>query len=420
MRDGIDPLERRRGAAWSELGELSAADEELLSERALGRALLARQGLLERLRLPLPAAVEAIGAMQGQAWAALPVGLWTRLEGFVPEDLFAALERRELLWGIGIRGTLHLVSAREHAAYAALAEHGWTGAWQRTSEQGAPAMRELRAALLEFAAGEPRSNEEIREFVESWVGGHPDAIEAGELEAQRALKWRPIYRWSALVRAPKDGVWGSKAPADHIAAPWSVCAHTRTRTRAHTLPQDAIREHDPTDALAAVVRAHLRAFGPAAAEDVACWIGWRTPLVRALLEEAGEELVRFVDAAGRTLYDLPGAPRPDPQTPAAPRLLGAFDSTLLAYAVKRRQRIVPDALRDVVYQKANLQIRPTFLLDGLVAGTWSLQAGRGAVTLKLSPAGKLTRAARAALSAEAEDLLQALRPELATRRVVFG
>src|SRR5436305_1022821 len=93
-----------------------------LSLAALNRALLARQGLLEPLDLPVVAAVEAIGALQGQYWPALPVALWSRVKGFAAEDLYRALEARELLLGILLRGTIHLVSAREHPAYAAVVQ----------------------------------------------------------------------------------------------------------------------------------------------------------------------------------------------------------------------------------------------------------------------------------------------------------
>ena len=141
------------------------------------------------------------------------------------------------------------------------------------------------------------------------------------------------------------------------------------------------------------------------------------PGVRALLEGMGEELVVFEDANGRRLYDLPQAPRPDPDTPAPARLLGAFDSSLLAYAVKRRTRIVPEALRDMVYDKGNLRIQPTILLDGLVAGTWSVEVRRGEATLTLRPAAKPKRADRAELTAEAENLLEALYPRAKARRV---
>ena len=102
------------------------------------------------------------------------------------------------------------------------------------------------------------------------------------------------------------------------------------------------------------------------------------------------------------------------------RLLGAFDSTLLAYASKRRQRILPEALRDVVYQKANLQIRPTFLLDGLVAGTWSIELRRREVTLTLAASRAIARAERSALTAEASGLLRALHPDAKAHHVVIA
>src|SRR3984893_17743146 len=117
---------------------------ERMSDRALNRALLARQGLLGRFQGPLVEVVEAIGAMQGQAWAALPVGLWSRMSAFAPGDLYAALERGELLWGIGIRGALHSVSARQHPAYAAIAAATPTGSWHRAIAETTPAMGDLR------------------------------------------------------------------------------------------------------------------------------------------------------------------------------------------------------------------------------------------------------------------------------------
>jgi len=368
---------------------------ERLSNRALNRALLARQGLLERFDAPLVEVVEAIGAMQGQAWGALPVGLWSRMTSFAPGDLYGALERGDLRWGIGVRGTLHLVSAREHPAYAVVAQAGSTGSWHRAIGETTPAMDELRAGVLDFAAPQARSNEEIREFVEAWVSEHPEAIDPREVEAQRLLKWRPIYRSSGLTRAPAGGAWGAKAPGDHLAAP---------------IPPGSAQAPNADDALAQVTRRHLRAFGPAAADDVAGWIGWRTPAVRELLEGLHSELAVFEDEYGRMLYDLPEAPRPDPDTPAPSRLLGAFDSTLLACAAKRRERIIPEALRDVVYQKANLQIRPTFLVDGLVAGTWAIEVRRREASLTLRPAAKLAGPVRTALTAQATSLLEALHP----------
>src|SRR3954471_6807268 len=106
-----------------------------MTTTALNRALLARQGLLDRLDLPLVDAVEAVGALQAQYWPAPPAALWSRVEGFEPEALYAALKDGELVAGTLLRATLHLVSAREHPAYAAVASEGraTTGAARTTS-----------------------------------------------------------------------------------------------------------------------------------------------------------------------------------------------------------------------------------------------------------------------------------------------
>jgi hypothetical protein len=377
-------------------------DAERLSERALNRALLARQGLLDRLEAPLVAAVEAVGPVQAQHWPAPPVALWSRVGGFAVEDLHSALDRGELVVGTLVRNTLHLVSAREHPAYAAVVAAAGADDWRRTDAEPTAEAETLRAELLRHAAQAPRTGDEIAAFIEDWVEAHPGALAAAEVERQRERNWRAFLRWSALVRAPADGRFGSKVPAAFRAAP---------------RPDRAGAPNDD-GALAEVVRRHLRAFGPAGADDVAAFLGLRTPPVRAALERLGDGLARFDDAGGRALYDVPDAPRPDPDTPAPPRLLAAFDSVLLAYAAKRRARILPDAHREAVYERANLRIRPTFLVDGLVAGTWSVAVRRREAVLALKPLERLGRAARAELVAEAERLVRATHPAAASHGVV--
>jgi hypothetical protein len=204
------------------------------------------------------------------------------------------------------------------------------------------------------------------------------------------------------VRAPADGAWGTKAPSALLAAP---------------RPREAPKGDKALDE---VVRRHLRAFGPAGPDDVAGWIGWRTPPVREAFERLGADLVRFEDEDGRALYDAPDAPRPDPDAPAPPRLLAAFDSVLLAYAAKRRERILPDEHRDAVYERRNLQIRPSYLVDGLVAGTWSIEVKRREATLTLVPLERLARATRSALVDEAERLARTLQPQAKGHAVVVA
>jgi len=386
-----------------------AAAAERLDRRALNRALLARQHLLDRFAGPLPEAVESAGALQAQHWPAIPVALWSRVRDLRLDALYAALDARELLMGTLIRGTLHVVSAREHPAYAAVADAAGADGWSRAGAD-APDQVDVPALCEDLVAhaaagGRPLALPELGAFIEEWVGRRAPAADGAWLARTRGSHWRPFRTASAFVRAPADGGWTGRAPETSLAV----------RCVPHAWPRPAAEE-----ALGTVVRRHLRAFGPAAAEDVASWIGRRTPPVREALRRLEPDLVRLEDEAGRPLFDLPDAPRPGPDAAAPPRFLPAFDSSLLAYASGRRERILPEAYRDRVYLRANLQVLPTFLLDGLVAGTWSVRVARRTAVLTLVPFAPLPRSERAALLEEAERLVRFCQPAAVAHRVEPG
>jgi hypothetical protein len=355
-----------------------------MNGRALNRALLARQGLLEPLELELRDAVEAIGALQAQHWPAVAEALATRVRGFQPAQLYRALDAGELVTGTLIRRTLHLVSAREHPDYAAVAAASGVEDWWRASTTP-PDVTALRRDLRAFA-DRPRTGDELAAFLEAH---HGQLLDEAELAAQRAYNWRAFYTTSTLVRVPADGVWSARSPSAYQAAPDGAAP-------------------DESAAFDAAVRCHLRAFGPAAADDIATWSGGAVTPVRRALDRLDLEIL--TTDAGRTLHDLPGAPRPDPDVPAPVRLLPAFDSVLLAYAHKHRQRILPDEHRDAVYARANLRIRPTLLVDGFVAGLWAIDAKRRTARLTVTPFGRLDKPTRAAVAAEAERLVRVLHP----------
>ncbi len=372
-----------------------------LTSKALNRALLARQGLLDPLDGPLEQVVESIGAIQAQYWPAPPVALRTRMKDLERDEFFAAMTDGRLLMATLLRGTIHVVSAAEFPVYAAIADAHGGNEWRRKAgrdEEPSPAQRRLVTAVLAFAAGTARTADEISEFVEDWVGEHPGTVSAEEAEHQRTYKWRPIRSWSGMLRTPADGRFGERAPAAYRTAP-------------HRDGGDGLPDLD--QATDAIVRAYLRAFGPAGPEDVAQWITWRVPPVRESFRRLESELERLEDDAGRVLYDLPGAPRPDPDATAPVRLLPWFDSALLAYAHGKRQRIIPDEHRSAVYVRANLQVKPTFLVDGMVAGTWALGRKRKLATLTLAPLQTLTAADRKAVTAEAEGLARFCQPDAA-------
>jgi hypothetical protein len=130
-----------------------------------------------------------------------------------------------------------------------------------------------------------------------------------------------------------------------------------------------------------LVRRYLEGFGPASVQDIGQFTMLNRPLVRAALEtleapEARDGAVVRVPGPGRAdLFDVAGAPFPDEDTPAPPRLLPMWDSVLLAYA--DRARVIPEAYRRLVIQ-SNGDTLPTLLVDGHAAGVWRpAPSGRG-------------------------------------------
>jgi DNA glycosylase AlkZ-like len=368
-----------------------------LTRDTLNRTLLARQHLLTPRSGSLAETVEAAGAIQAQYWPSVAISLFTRNDGATLRSVYDAFEKRELVVGSSIRGTVHAVSRAEHPLYAAVSEATNADVLTAKDEAKDPGMHELRAAVLKFAADKPRTAAEFADFAAKWVAENPGRMSAANLEYHESRNWRPIYRSNALIRFPADGNW---APA----------------TGPKTYLYSPERAADTGAAIAALARRHLGAFGPAGAEDVAVWLGLKVTGARAVLEQFGD-LVTYTDEAGRTLYDLPDGEIIDAGTTAPPRLLPRFDSILLAHNAKHRQRIISREYWERVYSGKNLQILPSFLVGGYVAGIWSAEAKKKLATLTLEPFHKLGKADTKALTAEAERVLRLQVPDSASYAV---
>lgn len=360
---------------------------ETVTRRGLGRATLARQLLLERAALPVAAAVAAVGGLQAQEPRPPFIALWTRLDGFDADALDAALAARDVVRATALRGTLHLQAVPDYLALRPVLQPMLTASME-AALKGRMDGLDLDAVLpaaRELLAGEPLTFDEIRDAL---VAGFPAAND-------RALGYA-VRMHLPLAIVPGDDRWGfPRVPRFTLADAWLGTA----------VPADG----EPAE----LVRRHLAAFGPATAADLQAW-----SYVRGLgpvLEGLRDELIVLVDEDGRELFDLPDAPRPDPDTPAPPRLLGDFDSVLLAH--DDRERVIAAAHRPLVATK-NLRTKATFLLDGVVAGLWEAKATRRKATLTLRPFGRVRKRDLAALTDEGEALLAFLEPDVATRDIV--
>ena len=338
----------------------------VLTERHLGRALLARQLLLERSSLSLPRALERIGGIQAQYTPSTYVGLWSRLEGFESEQLERALERRTVVQGTLMRITIHLVSARDWWPFAVGvrdARRRYLVRTQRRSE------REFEAAgrkIRKQIAGTTLTQAEMRKLL-----GEP----GGRLSAAT---------WIDLVRVPPSGTWARRRADIHAAAEdWLGTSGD---------------DIDPSDAVDHLVRARLRGFGPATRAEIADWAGIPPAAVAASLERL--DLRRFSDEAGTELVDLPRAPLPDPDTPAPPRLLPVWDAVTLKSM--SRAGILPDKYRPRFMNATSAQSMNAFLVDGHVAGVWKIEGGR----VEFDPFEKVDRGAMRELREEAGRLAQ--------------
>ena len=362
-----------------------------LGPRALNRALLERQLLLRRAVMGIGEALERVVGLQAQEPTDPYVGLFSRLEGFEPAALAAMLTEREAVRVALMRSTLHLVTAADCLALrpviAPVLARTFRTQFGRRLE--GVDVGEVVAAGRELLEERPRGNAELgRALAQRWPDRDP------------AVLAYAVHHHAALVQLPPRGT-----------SPLRPLGRAVVTTAESWLGRPLAADASPD----ATVLRYLAAFGPATVADVRSWSGLTG--VREVAERLRPRLRTHRDERGRELLDVPGAPLPDPATPAPPRFLPLYDNALLGH--EDRSRIIPAALRDRALSISAPPARAV-LVDGFLAATWTLHRDGDHAALRVTPLRALTKRDVRALGAEGRRLLGLLAPDAGRREVDVG
>jgi hypothetical protein len=351
----------------------------VLSRRALGRATLARQLLLQRSTLSVLDAVEHLVGLQAQTPHTWYVGLQSRLEGVRPETVSDLLESRQLV-RIGLmRSTIHLVTAEDALAIRPVLE---------------PVMKR------------PMSN-----FAKNLVGLHrPELARVGrdllqadpmtftELGRAMSSRWpardtaslaQVVRAYEALVQVPPRGLWRQSGAARHT-----------------TLQSWLGRDLGAGMSVQALVLRYLRAFGPASVKDMQTWCGLTR--LQEVADQLRPQLLVLRDQDGRELFDLPDAPRPGEDVPAPVRLLYDFDNLMLSH-VDRTRFITPSAQAQCFDPHGPMP--RMVLVDGVTAGVWTYQRSKQRATVTIRGFDRLSPPTVDECEAQGAALLDFLDPD---------
>ena len=364
---------------------------DVLSDRALNRALLARQLLLRRSSRAPAEVIEHLVGVQAQVPNSPYLALWTRLRHFRHDELTHLLLRKRVVRLALMRSTIHLVTARDALLLRPLVQPVLTRALQGSFGRLLAGINQnaLTRAARAIVDEEPRTLNDLGARLQRrWRGR--DAFALGH--AARAFV--------PLVQVPPRGVWGD--------------AGTPALT---SMEQWLGRRLAGRPTIDKVLLRYLAAFGPATVRDAQVWSGLTS--LGEVFDRLRPHLLAFRSDGGPELFDLPDAPRPHADVPAPPRFLPEFDNVLLSHV--DRSRIVPAAHRRALFASAGL-MAGTVLLDGFVRARWTIQRTRRETTLTIAPSGTLAAHDRAQAIDEGERFLAFIDPSASSHdvRIVRG
>lgn len=284
-------------------------------------------------------------------------------------------ERRELVKLWAMRGTLHLLPARELGLWLSA-----FGAQTKYGNEGSSEVDVLTKAVARAVNGRLVTREQLARKVIEYTGSE----EYGEYVR---------FSWGSYLKAASFRGLICFAPSDG--------GNVR-----FTSPKTWVRERieliDRDEALREFTRRFLWAYGPATRDLFAIWSGFGRAFAKKLLAALGEEIVE-IEVDGLRAWILARDRRSlfAAKPAGCARLLPAFDPWVLG--ADRNEGLLDAAHKLRVYRPQGW-ISPVVLVDGRIYGVWKHAAKGRRLVVEIEQFARLPKWARAQVEDEAERL----------------
>jgi Winged helix DNA-binding domain len=337
-------------------------------------------------RVPKRRLLDVVGDVCGvhaQVQSSAELQVWARVAGVTPQDIRDALwKRRALVRTWAMRGTLHVLTARDWPVYAAaLGTHDrwWKGAWLRMIGMTADQLRKTLDAIRDSLGARPLTREQLADKVADKVGQRGrDRMLSGWGEMLKPASFE-----GSLLSGPPKGQSVTFVRPDRWLKAW--------------------KSLDGEEAMREVLRRYLRAYGPADREEFARWWGTQPAPAGRVIASMPEGELAEVNVEGHRAWvlseDLGGLRKAGKKPPI--RLLPGFD--VYVSGTRPRGSLVDPRFEDRVFRQAGW-VSPVVLVDGQVAGVWTHERAGDVISVSVEPFGRFTSAQKREIAGEAKRL----------------
>jgi len=318
--------------------------------------------------------------------------LWSRVKGFEPEVLDRLLYRDKSLtktWFM--RGTLHMIPSQDLPVYHNALRRMWFEHHGRyMNEPGWPSRedrkRKLYPKIKEALAEKPLRRKELSDRVRVLLADESQPYE------RLFSAWGGILKETSYLGLTVHG---------------EPCGREACFARLDKwLPHVDLNDVSETEARRQLLKKYLRGYGPASAQDFACWSGMLTSEANKTIE--GSKGLKQVQLEGSRIElwmleeDFRALEKVDVETQVPPRLLPKYDSYLMGH--KNRSRIIRDEVLRKVYRPVVGEVAAAVLINGRIVATWTSKKTRRILKIIVNPLEKFPDNALATLKPVADEL----------------